>query len=325
MISETGRYGLGPPNDECRPARREDPLRSALDSWLAHCAKAGASPEYSINHYRAAHSRLRRLRPDPEEAAALIAAYADHPQARGLGTFLSACYARSDAHDIVYRGCGDWHSDDIGLRLPAGKRLRVPESVFARFVGMEARGSVVVEGEVKDAGTSLKGVLVLTGETYSAAEIASRGSLAVISGEAEFAGSASSGILILTGAVGELGGLNAGPNKRNALHLVGETASVSSLDATESGFTLSLTDPVKRYSSPHILGPREIDEVPGLAPYLRSLTEPFSPGTPWEAQLAAAEALNKQEVRSTIRGMLKRSGRLALAAHYDITKGVLHG
>ena len=304
MTHSTQRYGLGKPREECRPSREEDPLREAFERWLdALDQRTQTNPEYGyLDAFQLAEQFLAGISPNPDEAAALLAIYAESPHAAEFGDFLSVCYNRSAASDIVYRGCGDIPMKHIGEYLPEGKTLRIPPGIrLEGGIGSFAKGTVLSEGYACLTGMDAPGTTLLLGAADETGQ--EHSGICVVSGDGGRIGGEATGLFLITGTADYLYG-----GERDALYIIGEKARCKEIYRRRDGLVLSLAPVRPAKMAPLIADPWDIGTMPELGAYLRSLLAPFAPGTPAEAQLAASRNLDQAEIKGEIHRLLLSSG-----------------
>lgn len=270
------RYGLGGPHEACEPPHPSNPLKAVFDRWWSDKDRT----------YESAMSLLAAadLRPDPEDAEALVAAHSDLPGLEPYlgGSFLSACYNRSDAQVIIYHGCGDL-SLSIGKGLPHGKTLVVAGA--ADGVSHTKGGTVLVAGEAKMVGIEChESALILTGRTERVAPD-------------------SSVVLIDVPFQGEY---------RHVDHRNGYEMPAHIQLFSKDYVSFQIRDPrqTRDWTPGTVGGSEPCSFHPYVFPYLHRIADPFLPGTPLKRQIAAARKIDGRKMRQTIIRLLHKEEEL---------------
>lgn len=230
------RYGLGSPRDESSPPSPDNPLRNAFERWMSALERTETDRYEQL--FEDAQRLVAGLRPDAQEAEALIASREDHPHIREAGLFLSACHAYSPDRCMAYRGSFDAKLTYVGFRLPRDAALVIGPGTRVSQAGYESEGALLNLGSVDQLGPSAKGLILNLGEAadmgYEAAgvllnfgavntELGTRASGTTVNiGESHHLGHHSGGLIVNLGEHSSLGRGKGGrflsPGKKSGKH-----------------------------------------------------------------------------------------------------------
>lgn len=275
-------YNAGLPNEEKTPVKVRNPLHECFEEWLGRLGTFGIP--IGLHEMNLANILLKKynLKPNPDEAAALLGKYAGHLLSGYFGIFLNAAYIKSEENVIVHRGTGSVDITAIGMALSKNKTLIIPEGNYVPNVGPRARGKIVHNGASKYACEEFKGIAIVNGIVDAHVGKHSKG-LIFFGGKTKDFGNSAKGIIVF----------------------YGEAERVC---AYASGTLICLKSDVKPYQSSgrsiHCLQASAL----GLEDYLMSIVAPFRPSQPVEKQVEAAKLLDKKTIEDTIKSMLRREG-----------------